>query len=472
MRWWQRLASLVVLALASTLAFGSASGSKSEALRIKPRPVKPRPAPVVPRRSAAAHPSLRLPSPPVSVAQAAANAALELAGSGDDSEVRWFPDWGLWGKHDAPPGQWFWSSPSRPGEPIGWNSPYWWQSALDLRTLVRYLEQTRDTSPRYERIIEQTFRLNVRRPHSNMPVNFGNEFMDDTAWWGLAWLEAAHYELNIRHDPAEASRFFNLAEWIANYIWRTPRRCGGLEWQIGFPSDTITNAEFAALAAELAQAREQPGPWQNPAVAGKWLGEAWQSLWWLQHSRLVNLRTGHVYDGFNRSCRITGGSLTYTEGETADALVQMGLATGQRGYLDQAQRFISYALSPATKMTYNGVVQEPCEARPSRCHGGSRLSDSTIWKGVLVDAVTDWSTATASKKYDPFLARQAQAVLDNAASNGLQLTHCGTPHDCQLNFYWSRAIPPSSQLPVGPGSQEAGLTALTDALSASSNYTG
>jgi hypothetical protein len=123
-------------------------------------------------------------------------------------------------------------------------------------------------------------------------------------------------------------------------------------------------------------------------------------------------------------------------------------------------------------MTYNGVIQEPCEARPYRCHGGRRLSDSTIWKGIFVDAVADWSVATQSKVYGRFLARQAQALLDNAATNGTQLTHCVTPHDCQLNFYWSRAIPPSAQLPVGPGSQEAGLSALTDALGASSQYTG
>jgi hypothetical protein len=402
------------------------------------------------------------------VAQAASNAAIELAGSGDYSVVRWFPDWGLWGKHDAPP-----------GSPIGWNSPYWWQSALDLRALVRYLEQTHDTSPIYEHIIQRTFALNVRRPHSNMPVNFGNEFMDDTAWWGLAWLEAARYELNIRHDLAEAMRFMSVAEWDANDVWSSPRPCHsqGIAWQLGnFPPDTITNAEFAALAAELAQVQGQPGPWLNKAAAAKWTREAWQILWWLRHSRLINVRTGHVYDGFgmtNGVCFVSGGALTYTEGETADALVQMGLATGQRKYLVQAGHFISYALSPVTQMTYNGVLQEPCEAQPHMCHGGRRLSDSTAWKPVLVDAVADWRAATRSTVFDWFLARQARAVIANAASDGRRLTHCQTAHECQFSFYWARAIPPdASQLPVGPGSQEAGLSVLTDALSASVGYTG
>jgi hypothetical protein len=362
-----------------------------------------------------------------------------------------------------------------PGEPIGWHSPYWWQSALDLRALVRYLEQTHNTSPAYEHVIERTFQLNVRRPHSNMPVNFANEFMDDTAWWGLAWLEAARYELNIRHDLSEATRFLSVAEWDANYMWNTPRPCHtqGIEWQRQRPADTITNAEFATLVGALAQVRNQQGPWFDPALAHKWVGEAWQILWWLQHSRLINVRTGHVYNGYNWHCHLEGGSLTYTEGQTADALVQMGLATGQQAYFDEAQRFIAYALSPATGMLDHGVLQEPCEAQARRCFGGPRLSDSTVWKGIFVDAVADWRAATHSTAFDSFLAKQAQAVIANAASDGRQLSHCQSAHDCQFSFYWARPIPPeASHLPVGPGSQEAGLSALTDALSASSGYTG
>jgi hypothetical protein len=188
--------------------------------------------------------------------------------------------------------------------------------------------------------------------------------------------------------------------------------------------------------------------------------------------RLINLRTGHVYDQYDARCRPAGGSLTYTEGETADALVQMGLATNQRKYLVDAHHFIRYALSPVTEMTYNGVLQEPCEAEAAICRDGKHIADATVWKGVLVDAVADWQAATGSNEYDAFLIRQARAVIDRSASNGSRLTKCQTPHDCQLGFYWARAIPPDPNFPVGPGSQEAGLSALTDALSTSSGYTG
>jgi hypothetical protein len=85
---------------------------------------------------------------------------------------------------------------------------------------------------------------------------------------------------------------------------------------------------------------------------------------------------------------------------------------------------------------------------------------------MFVDAVADWQQATGSTLYDRFLTQQADAVIDHAASNGSSLTGCQTPHDCQIGFYWARPVPPgSTTLPVSPGTQYSGLSALTDALS-------
>jgi hypothetical protein len=396
---------------------------------------------------------------PVTLREAASNATVELVGSGDGSSIEWYANWGLWGNHNSPP-----------GARVNWGSPYWWQSALDIRALVRYLDQTRDPNPVYQEVIDKTFDRNVLRPGTPVPVNFGNGWMDDTVWWGLAWLEAARYELNVRHDLSDAMRFMKVAEWDANDAWRSPRTCGsqGIAWEIGHPPDTVTNAEFIALTAELAQVQQQPGPWFDQAAAIKWKTEAWQILWWLKNTRLINVRTGHVWDGLNRKCEDTGGALTYTEGETADALVQLGLATHWHGYMDDAKRFIDYALSPTTGMTYAGVLQEPCEAQATRCQAGPRPDDSTVWKGVFINAVADWQAANRSRQYDAFLVKQAQAIIDHSASNGTRMTACQTPHDCQLGFYWSRAVAPGSTiLPLGPGSQESALSALTDALAVS-----
>lgn len=428
-----------------------------------PQPT-PQPTPLMPTPSEVTITPTTLPPAPVTVPQAASNAALELAGSGDGSSIRWFPDWGLWGNHDAPP-----------GARVNWGSPYWWQSALELRALIAYLTATHDSNPVYQQIIEQTFQKNINRPGTPVPVNFGNKFMDDTAWWGLAWLDAARYELNVRGDQALAAKYLNVAKWVANYVWSQPRPChqAGIEWESGSPSNTDTNAEFIALAGGLASLLRQPGPFQDAAAARTLSNRGWQILWWLRHVDLANVHTGHVYDSYDATCKIVGGATVYTEGEMADALVQMGLATGQHSYFWEAGQFINYAFKPQSQMIYNGVLQQPCEAQAQRCLNLDSVHDSVVYKGLFVAAVADWEAATGSHVYDGFLQRQGQAVIDNAASNGTELTNCQTPHDCQLGFYWARPISPEDTgLNLTPGSQYSGLEALTAALTASQGFTG
>lgn len=145
-----------------------------------------------------------------------------IGGGGDDSPVAWDPKRGLW-----------WSK----------NSPaHWWQSALGLRTLVRYLERTGNTNPVYQQLILAIYSRNVLTPHADATTNFVNRFLDDTAWWGLAWLEAAKYELRYRHDLSDTATFLGLAEWDANAVADAPKRCGGIEWERGYPPDTIATA--------------------------------------------------------------------------------------------------------------------------------------------------------------------------------------------------------------------------------------
>jgi hypothetical protein len=120
--------------------------------------------------------------PPPSFGVAASRGIAELVGRDrNDPSFAWNPTTGLW-----------WTRNAR---------PHWWQSALALRTLLRYLERTRNTDPSYEHVILTTYARNVRRPHADASTNFVNGYLDDTAWWGLAWLEAARYEWRYRPRP-------------------------------------------------------------------------------------------------------------------------------------------------------------------------------------------------------------------------------------------------------------------------------
>ena len=403
------------------------------------------------RRAASNRAAVHAKLPAGAVLNAATNGMRELLGFGDpNNPLRWDPNQGLWGGYNS-----WGASAARPA---------WWQSAIATWTLVRYLEATGSADPAYQDVLDHTFELNVVKPGSRAPVNFGNEYMDDTGWWALAWTEAARYELNVRGDSGLAGRYLAVAEWDANYIASAPRSCGGIVWQIGYPADTISNAEFAALSAELYAIRNAPGPFHDAAKAAHWLHEARWALIYMRSRRMVFLRSGTVHDGLTRGCRSEGGPLTYTEGEVADAYIQMGAATRNKGYFADARRFLNYTMWRASGMSRDHVLQEYCESRKSMCHG-LRQFDVSSFKGIFVQAVADYDLATGTETYRPWLQTQAAAILTHAVSNGVYRTRCKTPHGCQFGLYWSQSVNPSAApVPISLASQTSALQALTAAL--------
>jgi hypothetical protein len=437
------------------LAFAEAAGPVYTYVP-PPRPVASCHAPrarcgPVQRRAASNRAAVRAKLPPGAVLKAATQGMHELVGFGDaDNPLRWDPNSGLWGGYSS-----YATSTKRPA---------WWQSAVAIWTLVRYLEATGSTDPAFQDVLDRTFELNVSKPGSRAPVNFGNEYMDDTGWWALAWTEAARYELNVRGDITLATRYLAVAEWDADYIDRAPRSCGGIVWQIGYPSDTISIAEYAALSAELYRIRHAPGPFHDGAKAARWMHEARWALIYLRTHHLVNLRSGSVRDGLTRACRPTGGPLTYTEGEVADAYIQTGLALHKKSYFATARRFLAYTMWGGSGMSRAHVLQEYCEARASMCHS-LRQFDVSSFKGIFVQAAADYDLATHTRTYQPWLQTQAGAILTHAVSNGTYLTHCKTPHGCQFGLYWSRYVAPASApVPISLASQTSALQALTAAL--------
>jgi hypothetical protein len=363
-----------------------------------------------------------------------------------DHAVAWNPQTGLWGGHTR---------------------PNWWQSALATLTLVRYLERTRNLDPLYQRVLLRIYQRNVYKPLSTAKRDFANEFMDDTAWWGLAWLEASRYELYYRHDRADAAKFLAVAEWDASYIVAAPRQCGGIVWALRRSPDTVTSAEFIALAAKLASYREEPGVFHNAQKASQWLTDARYVMNWLKHSGMVDLHMGYIIDRIDGGChKFVGGPLTFTEGEMADALTQLGIALHQRFYFRLASRFIRYVLNYKSGLIAHGILQEHCESLSGACHGNRNRLDIPAFKGVFVQAVADWTAATGRRTFLRFLQNQAAAVVDNAIVNpNNQPANCSTVTSCRFAFIWGRSLDPGPPpVPVTVASQESAIDALTAVL--------
>ena len=220
----------------------------------------------------------------------------------------------------------------------------------------------------------------------------------------------------------------------------------------------------AALSAQLYAIRHAPGPFHQGVKAARWLREARWALSYLRSHRLVNLRAGTVRDGLTRGCRPASAPLTYTEGEVADAFIQMGAALHDDSYFARARAFLDYTMTPASRMSRDHVLQEFCESRSGMCHG-LRQFDLSSFKGIFVQAVADYDLATHTRLYRPWLQAQASAILTHAASDGTRRASCATPHRCQFGLYWSRFVAPASApVPISLASQTSALQALTAAL--------
>jgi hypothetical protein len=387
--------------------------------------------------------------PTVSFAEAARNGVDQLIGLGGHTAASQNPQDGLWGGHIL---------------------SNWWQSALALWSLVRYLERTDNTSAVYQRSIMLLYDHNHIRPNTHAPLDFANEFNDDTGWWGVAWLEAARYELYVRHDRTDASKFLGVAEWDAKFIDAQNRRCGGIEWGMGKPPDTITTSEYMALTAGLSGFRGQPGPFHSAAMSLHWLRAAESSLAYMETTNLINTSMGRVNDSLiqhhSGACTPYGRPITYTQGEVADALIQLGLAMHQPAYFRDARRFIDYGIGSEAGLTRNGVLREHCEDVQGNCNKSASRYDYPAYKGILVNAIADYDTATGTNRYAAFLQHQAKAVVtDGLIGHGADLCH--TAANCFFSFYWSP--PPqlvSWALRITLGGQESGIDALTSVLPA------
>ena len=385
--------------------------------------------------------------PKIGFGEAAKNGVKQLIGLGGPSPASQNPADGLWGGHLL---------------------PNWWQSALALLSLVRYLERTNNTSPVYQNAITLLYEHNHIRPNTHAPLNFANEFNDDTGWWGVAWLEAARYEQFVRHDEAAATNYLSVAEYDANFIGAQKRRCGGIEWGLGKPPDTTTTAEYMALTAGLAWFREQPGPFHDSALSLQWLQAAEGSLAYLERNNLIDTSMGRVNDSLiqhkNGACTPYGRPITYTQGEVAEALIQLGLAMHQPLYYKDARRFLDYGIGSEAGLVRHGILREHCEDVQYNCNKSSSRYDYPAYKGLLVNALADYDTVTHTNTYAPFLHRQATAVIKHALLGGSQ-GKCRTPGNCFFGFYWSP--PPhlvSWAIGITVGGQESGIDALTAVL--------
>ncbi len=245
----------------------------------------------------------------------------------------------------------------------------WWTGANALTAIIDNARVSGMGS--YTYAIAETYDKNIGAQGGN----FTNEYLDDTGWWGLAWVDA--------YDQTGDSRYLATARTDADHMFANWNgTCGGgVRWSTnGNYKNAITNELFLQLTAAL-----------HNRIPGDtaYLDRARSEWSWLQASGMIN--SDHmINDGLNDACANNNQpTWTYNQGVVLGGLTELYRATGDAGLLTTAR---TLANASTTRLQSGGVLREPGE-------GDGCTGDGPSFKGAYVRGLGRLNTQLSDHPY-------------------------------------------------------------------------
>lgn len=268
-----------------------------------------------------------------------------------------------------------------------WWPSSWWNSAVAVTALAD--SGVSGVDPVLARVFDVNRSAFPAGARSSDPIDgdFISRAIDDTAWWGLAWLAA--------YDRTHDGRYLAEAAKIADYVhgfW-DPSTCGGGVWwdRERTYKNAVTSGLYLRLAAALHRRLDGDTEWLARARAA---GD------WYLRSGLIN-SAGLVNDGLTAGCENNGQTVwTYNQGLALGGFTELWRATGDQSYADTARRLADAAM---TGLTSEGVLVESCDT-------GSCDDNQKQFKGIFLRYFGDFASAAGDQKHRDFVRQQADSV--------------------------------------------------------------